>query len=520
MPRARVCGFLAAAFLIQTCSSGAANESATAWLKECGAARGIVAGVGLSEEETTDLLELSQSSELTFYVQSENADAIRKLRVEAGEVGLLGVRIFADVGPQDAVQLADNVADWVVSQPSAGSEDEILRVLRPNGQAAIGDRQLTKPVPEGIDEWTHPYHGPDNNPQSSDKLAGGEFRTQFLGYPKFSPMPEQSVIAGGRIFKAMGHIAHKANQNEMLNTLLCINAYNGTILWKRSLPEGFMIHRNTMVATDDSLYMGDHESCKVFDAQSGELVDQFVVDESISDGPVWKWMAVRDGVLYAMVGNPEVKVDVQKSNRRGLGHWPWGMWEGHDYADTRYAFGFGRTLVAVDLRTKKRLWHYRDEQFLDARAVCMTGDRIFCYSPEKFLVCINAHDGSVRWKNSDGELLQAIGPNSRAQHYVTGYATTCYMKCNEDYLFFAGPQRERMVVASAADGSLAWTHPTGNLQLVLRDDAVWAAGPQHTANGFRFDYETGDVLSSFPARRACTRATGCADSIFFRASGG
>ena len=75
------------------------------------------------------------------------------------------------------------------------------------------------------------------------------------------------------------------------------------------------------------------------------------------------------------------------------------------------------------------------------------------------------------------------------------------------------------MVASTKDGSLAWTHPVGNLQLVLRSDAVFAAGQQGTT-GARLDYDTGKVLDQFPARRACTRATGCADSIFFRATGG
>ena len=93
------------------------------------------------------------------------------------------------------------------------------------------------------------------------------------------------------------------------------------------------------------------------------------------------------------------------------------------------------------------------------------------------------------------------------------------MKCNDEYVFFAGPQRNKMVVASTRDGKLAWTYPVGNLQLVLRDDAIYAAGPQG-ANGARLDYATGAVLDQFPARRACTRATGCVDSIFYRATGG
>ncbi|MEM7012919.1 MAG: hypothetical protein AAF585_15695, partial [Verrucomicrobiota bacterium] len=60
----------------------------------------------------------------------------------------------------------------------------------------------------------------------------------------------------------------------------------------------------------------------------------------------------------------------------------------------------------------------------------------------------------------------------------------------------------------------------GNLQMVLREDGIWAAGAQNSEGGVVFEYATGKVLAELPARRACTRATGCLDSIFFRASGG
>jgi outer membrane protein assembly factor BamB len=500
-----------------------AERSVNDDLARIGTTRGIVVLAELPGNDFQYPIELAEASELTVYVQSEDRQRATEVRKAADAAGLLGKRIFVGSGSLDAIHLADNLADCILVTASAHDsieDDELLRVLRPQAIAYIGDRQLLKPVPDGIDDWSHPYHGPDNNPQSNDQRVRGEFRTQFLGYPKFSPMPEQTVIAGGRIFKAMGHIAHKANQNEMLNTLLCINAYNGTILWTRPLSPGFMIHRNTTIATEDALYMGDHESCKVIDARTGEVRHQITIPEQITDGPVWKWMAMQDGVLYGLVGNPEMSVDTKRSDRRGLGHWPWGMWEGHDYKDPRTAFGYGRTVVAIDLNSSEIIWNYRDDEFLDARAVCMSGDKLFCYSPERFLMCLNANDGRLLWKNTDKELLEAIGANSKAQHYTTGYATTCYMKCSEDYLFFAGPQREKLVAASTADGQLAWTHPVGNLQLVLRDDALWAAGPQKGKNGVRLDYDSGEVLATFPARRACTRATGCVDSIFYRANGG
>lgn len=512
--------FLAVLSQMRTASAEPARDA----LKKLDLKRGIVAVIGLPGEKSDAafVTNLAEQSELMIYFQSPDRKQAESVRKAASVAGLLGKRVFVDSGSVDSLHLSHNLADGVLVAESLAedvSEAEVLRILNPRSSAYIGSRKITKPVPDGIDDWSHPYHGADNNPQSKDKLVKGRFQTQFIADPKFSPMPEQSVIAGGRIYKAMGHIAHKANQNENLNTLLCINAYNGSILWKRPLPEGFMIHRNTMIAADDALYMGDHESCKVFDAKTGEIRREMTIPKEITDGQTWKWMAMKDDVLFALVGNAEVKVETLRSVRRGLGHWPWGMWKGHDYSDPRTAFGYGRTLVAIDRKTGQLLWHYRDEEFLDARAVCMKNGKIFCFTPGRFLARIDAVSGKLDWKNTDRDLLAAVGANERAQHYVTGYATTCYMKAGDDHIFFAGPQRKQMVVASAHDGKLAWTNETGNLQLVLRKEGIYAAGPQRST-GMRLDYQTGNVLSSFPGRRACTRATGCEDSIFFRASGG
>ena len=60
---------------------------------------------------------------------------------------------------------------------------------------------------------------------------------------------------------------------------------------------------------------------------------------------------------------------------------------------------------------------------------------------------------------------------------------------------------------------------------MLRKDAIYAVGPQPHAStteqfGYKLEYETGKVLAELPRRRACTRATGSIDSIFYRASGG
>ena len=123
-------------------------------------------------------------------------------------------------------------------------------------------------------------------------------------------------------------------------------------------------------------------------------------------------------------------------------------------------------------------------------------------------------------KSSDADLLAAIGPNLRAQGARYGFATTTYIKAHDQGLFFAGPQRSNLVCVSL-DGKLRWQHKGGNYQLVLRDDALYAAGEQTgKPTSVKLDYATGRELLRFTDRKSCTRATGSIDSIFYRAKEG
>ena len=126
---------------------------------------------------------------------------------------------------------------------------------------------------------------------------------------------------------------------------------------------------------------------------------------------------------------------------------------------------------------------------------------------------------SSLWKNSDRDLLEAIGRDGPAQLWLTGYATTTFIKCNDRYVFFAGPQRQRLVVASTDNGKLLWQKEPGNLQLSSATTRSTAAGQQANLR-LQLAYATGEQLGELPARRACTRATGTVDSVFFRATGG
>jgi outer membrane protein assembly factor BamB len=307
-----------------------------------------------------------------------------------------------------------------------------------------------------------------------------------------------------------------------------MNAFNGTVLWEKDLSPGFMIHRNTMIATPDTLYLGDDKSCKLYEAATGKIRDEIKIGPPDAEGPTWKWMALEDGVLYAMVGEKEeADMPLKQDRIRGAG-WPW-------WKIQNYKFGFGKNLFAIDPKSKKILWHTREEEIIDSRGMALRGGKLYYTSEGKFVACLDAKNGKILWKNKDKDLLDAIGTSKGAQHWLLGFASTAYIKASDDALFFAGPSRPLLVAASTKDGKLLWKKdcsvqtknnlPTegGNVQLVIRKDGLYALGQGSTNQGdssFKLNPLTGEVLATFPARDRCTRATGCFDTIFTRGGKG
>lgn len=514
---------LTLSILAIVCPTAIAQDQAKDILAKIGPGKGIVVLVGDAGDAVA---ELAKDTGWTFFVQQPKAHA-DKLRPMLDKAGLLGNRVWVQDGIA-SLYLADDLADAVVIGDAKISEDEALRVLRPEGKAFVGNKTLTKPFRKGTDDWSHPYHKPDNNPQSDDLVVKRPFMTHYMVEPWYCPLPMQSVISGGRVFKVFGDRSSAKPQEPLINKLLCMNAFNGTVLWEKDLSPGFMIHRNTMIATPDTLYLGDDKSCKLYDAVTGKIRDEIKIGPPDAEGPTWKWMALEDGVLYAMVGEKEEGDMPLKQDRiRGAG-WPW-------WKIQNYKFGFGKNIFAIDPKSKKILWHTREEEIIDSRGMALRGGKLYYTSEGKFVACLDTKNGKILWKNKDKDLLDAIGTSKGAQHWLLGFASTAYIKASDDALFFAGPSRPLLVAASTKDGKLLWKKdcsvqtknnlPTegGNVQLVIRKDGLYALGQGSTNQGdssFKLNPMTGEVLATFPARDRCTRATGCFDTIFTRGGKG
>ncbi|MCH8120856.1 MAG: PQQ-binding-like beta-propeller repeat protein [Planctomycetes bacterium] len=490
-------------------------------LERIGVTRGIC--VVLGDRRCEIALELARQSELLIYVQLHREKDVEKARRIVDEEGFYGTRIFVEKGALAKIHLADNVADAVVVVGKA-PKAEVLRVLRPKGKALLGHEVLVKPFPEGVDDWSHPYHGPDNNPQSEDTVIRAPYLTQFLAEPRYAPVPQVAVASAGRVFKAFGHVAFKSREEPLLNKLVAFNGYNGTILWQRDLAEGVMIHRNTMIATPTTLYVGDDKSCKLIDTATGKLKDEIIPPVEKAGGTFWKWMALEDGVLYALMGQQEQRDPTKRWDRKIHG-WPWNpISKGFNQPENPW--GFGRNVLAIEPKTKKVLWSYREDELVDSRAMCMKNGRIYIFRFGAYLSCLNAKTGKVIWRKTPdnaSELFKSLGTYLNRQDYRTNWRTTSYLQCSDKALYFAGPQIGKLLAVSTEDGSILWENPYSNFQLVLRDDGVYGLSGQNDEGSLskKFDPLTGAVLAELKtARRACTRPTGAIDAIFYRARGG
>jgi outer membrane protein assembly factor BamB len=511
-------------------------------LGKLGVQRGIC--VVLDDPRCELALPLAESSELTLYVQVRNDEERQAACRAADAAGVYGTRILVGSGDPARIHLAENLADALVAANgvSGFARAEVLRVLRPGGKALLGQEVLTKPFPDGADDWSHHYHGPDNNVQSNDRLARAPYVTQFIAEPHYGPAPQNVVASGGRVFMAFGHVAWKERAEPWLDTLVAVNGFNGTMLWKRKLTSGIMVDRSTMVATPSTLYLGDDKSCKLIDPATGEVTDQITIPTDLTGGTFWKWMALEDGVLYALVGEQE-PLDRVARWRRTAGGWPWNAisegynakdpssfdtrtWKRTDSFDAKdHVWGFSKTLLAIDPTTKEVLWCHKEELPIDSRGLCMKDGRVYFCRFGKYLVCLDAKSGQEIWRRTvykDPDLFKAIGPYCPYEHARTGWRSTIYLRCSDKALYFAGPEVFDVTAVSTEDGCHLWTYQAErNPHVLIRDDGVYVIGAGGlNADTHKLDPLTGEVLASYTISRAgCTRATGSVDSILFRGGG-
>jgi outer membrane protein assembly factor BamB len=531
--------------------------------EQSGVSRGVCCVLGCRDPEVG--LALAQSGDFLVHFIDPDRGAVEALNERLDDAGLYGRSAQAETLAWDTFPYADGMIDLIVATDLNARDldqlpgGEVFRVLRPEGRAIIGCREdrgdltvealqtwiappaaapvpaerdfashatvrrdstgiwavLSKPPLEGADAWSHWEHGPDNNPVSTDQLIKAPYMTQWLGEPLYIGMPAITTAAGGRIFIAMGHIAHHEREEPWVNTLLARNGYNGTVLWQLKLPDGYMAHRSAFIATADTFYMInlDGRGVAMLDPQTGEHKGEFKLPGERGE---WKWISMKDSRLYALIGASKDPAETTLV-RSPYSHWSWGELSRGYYQD-RVPWGYGQRLVAFDLKTRELLWSHREDQPVDSRAMTLGEQRIYFYGPDSHVACLDACTGNLIWTNSDARLRELIETPGSGLGSTPGFRSMCYALYTPEALFFEAQTRMYVVAVSLEDGHLLWYRKkTTNNPNMLYLNGQLVVGIGDDGKTLFIEPKTGKTIKDLGiAKHSCARLTATTDSLFCR----
>ncbi len=176
--------------------------------------------------------------------EADQVQAVRATLRQEGCYGPVSVERLTGIG----LPYRDNLINLViVEHPGDISEAEILRVLTPEGMAYVRQGEqwevVTKPRSRNIDEWTHFLHDASNNAVAQDSQVAPPRSLQWQAGPLWlrsheTPSGFQAAVTGqGRIFYVLdeGLIGITDERLPDRWSLCARDAFNGTLLWKRSL---------------------------------------------------------------------------------------------------------------------------------------------------------------------------------------------------------------------------------------------------------------------------------------------
>ncbi|MBC8871242.1 MAG: PQQ-binding-like beta-propeller repeat protein [Planctomycetes bacterium] len=350
-------------------------------------------------------------------------------------------------------------------------------------------RELTpetfrKPRPEETDEWTHWLHGADGNAVARDRIVGPPRRLQWMARPYWARLHDAPsstsamVSSGGRVF----YISDEGPAGTYAGLedkwfLVARDAYNGTLLWKRSMPnwgwkqwtadwharnnQPFQLPKR-LVSIGDRVYvtLGFNEPVSELDAATGEVVRAF------------EGSGRTDEILYH---EGRLILSVNKT--------------AHDPLRTEHQ-PLKKSIAVVEADTGKMLWKTGDYAGLAAktdsiepngRLELAVGDGRIHFSDRDALVTLELETGSEIWR-----ARRSFGPKLNANFNTRMYELPVLVY-NDGVVLFAQPEGTisfhsvpgTLYAHSASDGRLLWQHRYGgwvhNTQpnVFVIDGTVW-----------------------------------------------
>ncbi|HUT33847.1 MAG TPA: PQQ-binding-like beta-propeller repeat protein [Planctomycetota bacterium] len=504
-PRRRrlVIGLLGGCLSVAAWARGAgADEKALARqiLETSGVRGGLVVHLGCGDGRLTAALRASAS----YLVQGLDTDpaTVGKAREHIRSLGLYGP-VTAERWDGKRLPYIDNMVTLLVAAaPVAVPQEEVMRVLAPNGVACVREgaswKKAVKPRPKETDEWTHYLYDASGNAVSHDTVVGPPRRLQWTGSPRWARHHDRMasmscmVSANGRLFYIMDHGPIASVNLPPVWELVARDAYNGTVLWRRPiatwnthlwpLKSGPGQIPRRLVAVGDRVFvtLTLDAPCSALDAATGQTVRDFKETKNCEE------IIASEGVLFLLVNDKPCKwADFRPKATY--------VWDNTGRANREWAWDEQpRRIVAVEADSGKVLWTKQTR--VAPLTLAADKERVAFHDGEK-VVALNRATGAELWVSA---------PVKRRTPMPVSFGPTLVL--TRDVVLFSGGDRS-MSGLSAKDGKTLWTakHPSSGHaspeDLLVVGGLAWAgqiAGGGDSGVFTGRDLLTGEVKSEFP----------------------
>lgn len=477
---------------------GDAATDATSILKESGFSGGFIVHLNCGDGKLTAALK--QNDAIQIHGLDRDAANVQAARQTIQQAGVYGDVSVTELSGND-LPYVDNLVNLLVADGQSGiSQEEVLRVLVPNGvamiKAADGSWQkVVKPRPDNIDEWSHYLHDASGNSVAHDDVVGPPRHLQWVGSPRWSRHHDRMasmsalVSTGGRMFYIMDEGSRISIQLPPKWKLIARDAFNGTVLWKRDIPDwqshlwplksGPSQLSRRLVSNEDTVFatLGYDAPTMALDAKTGETLRTYEGSDATEE------IIHVNGLLFLVVrkGKAELADYAPVHGRVG------------DQADAREMFWNEepRVLMAFDAATGKQLWAKQSK--ISPLTLAAQGDHVY-YHDGEHIVAVHQNSGEATWTSD---------PVTRRQSFTFNFGPR--LVAWNDVVLYAGGDG-KMISLDAADGKRLWEsqHPNSGYQspqdLMVLNDLVWCAPTTSGKDTGVFtgrDPRTGEVKKEF-----------------------
>lgn len=376
--------------------SAAGTENAETIYQATGVQGGLVVHLQCGDGTLTAALGAGDSYLVQgLDTEKKNVDAARKHIQSRGLYGKVSVIHLND----GALPYNNNLVNLIVgSKPATISNQEIMRVLAPNGVAYLKEgsrwKMQKKAVPAESDDWTHYLHGPDNNAVSQDTIVSHPYHIQWAGLPNWTRNHNHLngysalVSANGRIFYILDDGPLQSVRYPPRWNLVARDAYNGVVLWKKTINrwEGHLRRFRSgptelprrLVAVGDRVYvtLGYGRPLSIIDAATGRLIKEVPGTEGTHE------IICSGKQLYLVAGEMDERA-----------------YRGTLKSGAPSPIIQTKRIIAVNKDTGRTLWTKADEDTREMlpTTLCANAGGLYFHSPKQ-LIRLDRDNGKTKWK--------------------------------------------------------------------------------------------------------------------------